>query len=255
MEGIIKKFEEIKLGEGGVIVYSPTNDSIVTSLNGELVVPLASAAKVAFGFGIVKWVESNRFKWNDILENISFDPNEDSKEVYPHFQGRTTLDLQDAVEIMIACHDSFVANTIATLCGGWKEINRKVNSYFNSIHITQDPTDIHNTGELNQLIELLKTIYQGYLKNPSLWSPVINGLVRQQGGIPEIPVHHLSHLTGGLPTALVNLGIIGEFHQNPLLFVVAGNDLPNRHGNSLADEKVVELITLIYKEYMSQYPL
>jgi hypothetical protein len=58
----------------------------------------------------------------------------------------------------------------------------------------------------------------------------------------------LIHMTGGLPTVIVHLGIIGSFHEDPLLYVIGAKDLPNRYENKEADEKVLELLRLLYEQ-------
>jgi hypothetical protein len=53
-----------------------------------------------------KWVDDDLIL-DDIVEEVSFNPAEDSKELYPHLQNRQTLPLKEAIEVMIACHDSY----------------------------------------------------------------------------------------------------------------------------------------------------
>lgn len=252
MQKVIEKLNEIESGEIGIIIFSDLKQEIVGSLNEELTIPLASAAKVAIGFCIAKLVEERHYKWNDIVEDIRFNPEEDSNVVYPHFQNRESLALGDAIEVMIACHDSFVASKIVQFCGGWEKINEISKLYFTTINITENPRDIQNSGKLSQLLELLRLIFQGYKTNPALWQPIINGLIRQQGNIEGIPSYLLNHMTGGLDNVVVDLGIIGEFSQNPLLYVLGARDLPNRYIETLADEKIIDAMKLIYEEYRKQ---
>ncbi|WP_051541086.1 serine hydrolase [Caldalkalibacillus mannanilyticus] len=173
-------------------------------------------------------------------------------EIYPHFQNRENLALQDAIEVMIACHDSFVANRIVSFCGGWEKINKKIKSYFEKINITQNPSDMDNKGELSQVLGLLRLIFEGYKNNPELWIPIINGLVRQRGKIEGIPTHFLNHMTGGLENVVVDIGIIGEFSQNPFLYVLGAKNLSNRNNEKLADEKIIDAMKLLYNEYSNQ---
>lgn len=250
MQKVIEKLKEIETGEVGIIIYSNEQD-IVWSLNKELLVPLASSAKVAIAFCIAKFVEERHFKWNDIVEDISFNPDEDSYQIYPHFLNRKALALSEAVEVMIACHDSFVANKIVQFSGGWESINKKIKSYFININITQNPRDLDNNGELSQMLELLRLIFQGYINNPELWIPIINGLVRQRGEVEGIPTHFLNHMTGGLDNVVVDIGIIGEFSQNPLLYVLGAKNLPNRYTEKIADEKIIDALKLLYGEYLN----
>lgn len=153
---------------------------------------------------------------------------------------------------MIACHDSFVAERIVHFCGGWEMINNKIKSYFNNINITQNPRDLDNNGKLIEMLELLRLIHQGYQTTPDLWIPVINGLVRQRGDIEGIPSQFLNHMTGGLDNVIVDIGIMGEFSKNPLLYVLGAKDLPNRYKDQLADEIIIDAIKLLYDEYCIQ---
>lgn len=252
MEKVLEKLKELESGEVGIIIYSQVKQDILLSLNKGLVIPLASAAKVAIAFCVAKLVEERHYKWTDIIEDIILNPEEDSNEVYPHFQSRENLALQDAVEVMIACHDSFVADRIVQFCGGLEMINHKIKLYFKNINITQNPRDLDNNGELSEMLELLRLIYQGYKTNPDLWIPVINGLIRQRGDIEGIPSHFLNHMTGGLDNVIVDIGIMGEFSQNPLLFVLGAKELPNRYKEKLADGIIIDAMKLLYDEYCNQ---
>lgn len=251
MQKVIDKLKEIEVGEVGIIIYSNFKQDTVLSLNKELLVPLASSAKVAIAFCIAKLVEERHFKWNDIVDDISFNPNEDSNQIYPHFQNRESLALSEAVEVMIACHDSFVANRIVQFCGGWGSINKKIKSYFLKINVTQNPRDLDNNGELSETLELLRLIFQGYKNSPEIWIPIINGLVRQRGEVEGIPNHFLNHMTGGLHNVVVDIGIMGEFSQNPLLYVLGAKDLPDRYTEKVADDIIMDALKLLYEEYLN----
>ena len=172
--------------------------------------------------------------------------------MYPHFQNIRNLALQDAVEVMIACHDSLVAERIVQYCGGWEMINNKIQSYFQNINITPNPRDLDNNGELSEMLKILQLIYQGYITNPYLWIPVINGFVRQRDEIEGIPNHFLNHMTGGLDHVVVDIGMMGEFSKNPLLYVLGAKALPNRLKEKLADEMITDAIKLIYEAYCDQ---
>lgn len=252
MEKVLNKIKELEAGEVGIIIYSSASKDILLSLNKGLLVPLASAAKVAIAFCIAKLVDEGHYNWTDMVEDVTLNPKEDSNEVYPHFQNRANLALRDAVEVMVACHDSFLADRIVQFCGGWEMMNQKVKTYFKNIHITQNPRDLDNKGELIEILELLRLIYHGYKTNPELWIPLINGLVRQRGDIEGIPSHFLNHMTGGLDNVVIDIGIMGEFSKNPLLFVLGAKELPNRYEEKLADEIIMETMKLIYDEYCNQ---
>ncbi|MBC6973280.1 serine hydrolase [Bacillus sp. Xin] len=250
MEEVIKKIKEIKSGQVGIVVYSAESQNIVALYNDDIVVPLASAAKIAIGFAVAKMIEEKQVRWSDEIDNIAFSYKEDSKEIYPHLQGRTVLTLRNAVEVMIACHDNFIAQSVVGFCGGWEEVNKRIQSSFSKINITKDPRDVKNVGNLKQVLKLLIRIFQGYESNPVLWEPIINGMVRQQGNYEGIPGYRLAHMTGGLPTAFINIGILGTFHENPLLYVIGGMDLPNRYENQEVDSKIMEVLRYLYKEFV-----
>jgi hypothetical protein len=59
-------------------------------------------------------------------------------------------------------------------------------------------------------------------------------------------------MSGGLESVLVDIGIIGEFYGNSLLYVLGANHLPSRYIIREVDEKVVEAMKLLYKEYLKQ---
>ncbi|OIU72809.1 serine hydrolase [Rossellomorea aquimaris] len=252
MDRIIDKLKEIDTGQAGIIIYSTKDQKMKASWNAELPVPLASAAKVAIGFCMAKWAEEGKLKWDDMVEGISFNPKEDSSELYPHLQKRTFLPLREAVEVMIACHDSFAAKSIVGSFGGWEKVNEEIQADFPSIKVTEDPRHPDNNGMLSELAALMIGIYQGYNERPMLWAPIINGLVRQRGDIGSIPGHHLNHMTGGLETAAVDVGIMGDFNKNPYIFVVGASHLPDRLNNMEADEKIIEVMNLVYGEYLKQ---
>lgn len=61
MNNVLEKLQEIKEGKVGMEVFSNQAQTKILSLNREMVVPLASSAKVAIGFCITKWVEEKLF--------------------------------------------------------------------------------------------------------------------------------------------------------------------------------------------------
>ncbi|GAB6549826.1 serine hydrolase [Bacillus mobilis] len=249
MQTVIEKMKEIQSGQLGVVVYATKYDNIIASYNNELYVPLASAAKVVIGFAVTNMVKDKQISWDDILHQIKFNPKEDSTQLYPHLQGRDTLLLSKAVEVMIACHDSYIAQSVVMHCGGWGVIRKYVSTYFSKIHVQKSPRDEQNVGELNQVHSLLVHIFKCYKSNPELWEPIINGMVRQQGEYEGIPYYHIAHMTGGLPTAIINVGIMGKFHEFPFLYVIGGTDLPNRFDNKETDETIALAMKYIYDIY------
>ena len=249
METVIQKMKEIQSDQVGISIYSTKSNRIVASYNSELNIPLASAAKVVIGFVVAQMVKENKCNWNDILHHVKFNPHEDSAQLYPHLQGRRTLTLSKAVEVMIACHDSYVAQSVVMYCGGWDIVQMYAQTHFSKIHIQENARDEKNVGELNEVLSLLVQIFQGYKSEAELWEPIISGMVRQQGDYEGIHSYHLAHMTGGLPTATINIGIIGMFNEFPFLYVIGGKDLPNRRGNKEVDEAFAVALKYIYKEY------
>ncbi|MBD8071589.1 serine hydrolase [Bacillus sp. PS06] len=252
MNHIIEKLKEIESGEAGILIYSNLNREIECSYQKDLCIPLASAAKMVIGYCVARLVEENLYKWTDEIKAISFNPKEDSKELYPHFQNRNSLSLEDAVEVMIACHDSYIANHIVEFCGGWENVNQRIKSRFSKINVTENPRDLKNNGEMNQLLEVLKLIFEGYETRPEIWNPIINGLVRQRGEIEGIPHYHLNHMTGGLDNVVVDIGIMGEFSKKPFLYVLGAKELPNRFSEQHADEKIMDVLRILYEEYCNR---
>ncbi|MES5955387.1 class A beta-lactamase-related serine hydrolase [Bacillus fungorum] len=249
METIIQKMKEIQSDRVGIAIYSTKSNRIIASYNSELNIPLASAAKVAIGFVVAQMVKENKHNWNDILHHVKFNPHEDSAQLYPHLQGRSTLTLSKAVEVMIACHDSYVAQSVVMHCGGWDAVKTYAQTYFSKIHIQENARDEKNAGELNEVLSLLVQIFQGYKSEAELWEPIISGMVRQQGEYEGVHSYHLAHMTGGLPTATINIGIIGMFNEFPFLYVIGGKDLPSRRENKEVDEAFAVVLKYIYKEY------
>jgi len=252
MKQIVHKIKEIESPDVSILIYSINDRKLIESLNSEMTIPLASAAKLVIAFCVAKWVEEESIMWNDIIEGVKLNPNEDSHILYPHLQGRKSLSLYESVEVMIACHDSFVANGIVEFCGGWDRMNSKINSYFPNIRVTENPRDIDNTGGVSQLLEVLCSINEGYEKNPFIWAPIMNGLVRQQDFIHGIHNHLVNHMTGGLEQVIIDMGFIGELHNNPLIFVLGAKNVPNRSDNKESDLIIIETINLLYKEYLLQ---
>ncbi|XXM73151.1 serine hydrolase [Lysinibacillus sphaericus] len=252
MNRIIDKLKEIDTGQAGIMIYSTKDQKMKASWNAELTVPLASAAKVAIGFCMAKWAGEGKLKWDDMVEGISFNPKEDSRELYPHLQKRTSLPLREAVEVMVACHDSFAAKSIVGSFGGWEKVNEGIQSDFPFIQVTEDPRHPDNKGMLSELAELMKRIYQGYNERPMLWAPIINGLVRQRGDIGAIPGHHLNHMTGGLEHAAVDVGIMGDFNSVPYIFVVGTVNVPDRNEYQETDNKIVQAMNLVYENYLDK---
>lgn len=59
-------------------------------------------------------------------------------------------------------------------------------------------------------------------------------------------------MTGGLEQVVVDIGIIREFSQHPLLFVLGAKELPNRYADKLADEIIIDAMKLLYEAYCNE---
>lgn len=137
MEKVIEILNQIDTGDVGIVIYSNLKKKVVFSSNEQLIVPLASAGKVGIAYCIAKMVEDGHVSWTDSIDDIVLDSNEDSKELYPHFQNRNSLTLSEAVEVMIACHDNLIAKRIVQYCGGWEYISDRLSFYFEKITIKE----------------------------------------------------------------------------------------------------------------------
>ncbi|MED1864448.1 serine hydrolase [Fictibacillus nanhaiensis] len=252
MERVVTSLKTVESDQVGIIIYSTKLQEVVCSFNSNLIVPLASAAKVVIGYCVTKWVENGLFHWNDLIEDFQLDKEENSTVLFPHFQGRASLSLGNLVEVMIACHDSKAADSVVKFCGGWEKLNRELSRVYNHINVTSNPRDVENRGELGEVLQVLKTVYKAYQTEPHLWLPVMNGLVRPQDHLDGIPNHMLNHMSGGLENLVVDIGILGVFHQYPLLYVLGVNNIPNRYSSTLSDERIVESMKLLYHEYNKQ---
>ncbi|MGM0803749.1 MAG: serine hydrolase [Bacillota bacterium] len=252
MQRVVTSLKTLESDQVGIIIYSTKQKEVVCSLNSNLIVPLASAAKVVIGYCIAKWVERGLFHWNDLIEDYELDKEENSGVLFPHFQGMMSLSLGNLVEVMITCHDSKAADSVVKFCGGWEKVNTELRREYNYMNLTPNPRDLENSGEIGEVLHILKAIYEGYHAEPQLWLPVMNGLVRPQDHFDGIPNHMLNHMSGGLENLVVDIGILGEFHQYPLLYVLGVNDIPNRYTNTFSDERIVEAMKLLYNEYTIQ---
>ncbi|WP_349408290.1 serine hydrolase [Pseudalkalibacillus sp. SCS-8] len=235
-------------GQFGTIVYSLGKEEEVCSYNEDLCVPLASAGKIFIGLVIAERVEEGRIAWEQMLNNIAFDPKENSDILYPHLQKRTSLPLRTVVEVMLACHDNYLAKNMVDQLGGWKAFNNKITSVYQSVNLTSDPFEYDNRGSLKDVFSAMLKIYNGYKLKPELYEPIVNGLVRQSEGLGDIPKEHYSHMSGGLPDLLLDTGILGQFTESPYLYVIAGKDLPDRSEHHSADERVIDFLHEIYHE-------
>lgn len=252
MQKVIESLKAVKTDLVGIIIYSTKYKKIVASLNPELISLLASGAKVIVGYCVARWVEQGVYHWSDMVKEYQLDPKENSAVYYPHFQDRGSISLGDLVEVMIACHDSRASDSIVAFCGGWEKINQEVSKNYANIQITSNPKDLENKGEIGQILNILSSIYSGYRSDPEIWKPIVNGLVRPIDYLEGIPSHYLNHMSGGLENLVVDIGLLGDFNQHPFLYVLSANGLPNRYTSTYSDERIVESLKLLYKEYNNQ---
>jgi hypothetical protein len=208
---------------GWIITDAKTGDT-VSAHNPEEFFPLASAAKLAIGAVVAEAVRTHELSWGQLLQNVVFDPKENSDELYPYLKGRTEQELHDVAEVMIACHDHACATALAGLFGGWEALQTRVGALFPGIRIDQNPRDLERNGApLNALMQLLQRVSNGFQQEPVIWKPLLAGLFRHPYKTEGIPEHQQYNLTGGLPTAALDLGMAG-----PLLYVIAGKQITNR---------------------------
>ncbi|MEI5907918.1 serine hydrolase [Bacillus spongiae] len=245
----LEVLKPITTGDYGAVVYSIKDNKQLFSQNSNMVVPLASAGKLLIGLAIAKWVKGGQVLWNTTVPSIFFDPHEDSSIVYPHLQGRESLSLEEAVEVMIACHDNAVAKRVVDFLGGWEKIHKKIQEDYPTIHLLANPRDPKNEGSIHDLFHALMEIYRGYKNSPDIFSPIITGMVRQQEAIEEIPKQHLAHMTGGLPDFILDMGVLGEFTKQPLLYVLVGNQVPNRSKCAESDQIMENSLRELYRQY------
>ncbi|EJS68842.1 hypothetical protein ICU_02395 [Bacillus cereus BAG2X1-1] len=57
-------------------------------------------------------------------------------------------------------------------------------------------------------------------------------------------------MTAGLPTATINIGIMGMFNEFPFLYVIGGKGLPNRRENIEVDEAFAVSLKHLYIEHI-----
>ncbi|MDX8366330.1 serine hydrolase [Cytobacillus sp. IB215665] len=241
--------EEYK-GEYGAVVYCTKTNALICSYHADFIIPLASVGKVLVGYAVAKLIEEGLLSWNSMINNVSFDPKEDSHIIYPHLQKRTNLPLSTMIEVMIACHDNVLANHIVSYIGGLEKVNAKLrDENFNSFNLTKNPQDTQNCGSINDLLSILIKIYDGYLTQPELFTPLITGMVRQQEAHRQIPKQYLAHMTGGLHDLILDIGILGHFSKDPYLYVIGGNNVPNRLKNSESDDKVAHVLLNVYRDW------
>ncbi|WP_250886579.1 serine hydrolase [Bacillus sp. SM2101] len=151
---------------------------------------------------------------------------------------------------MIACHDNVIAKHIVSYIGGWEKVNNKLrDENFNSFNLTKNPQDTQNYGSINDLLNILIKIYDGYQTQPEIFIPLMTGMVRQQDAHRQIPKQYLVHMTGGLHDLILDIGILGHFSKTPYLYVIAGNNIPNRLKNSESDNNVANILFDVYREW------
>ncbi|QHE53948.1 serine hydrolase [Pontibacillus sp. HMF3514] len=242
MNKLIEQFN-IQPGTWGLSVHSVQNPGISIQVNELESYPLASAGKVVIGYSIAKLVEKGVVTWEDVVSEVKVDPDEDTQQLYPHWQRRNTLQLGQVVEGMIACHDRDLAKCCARRLGGFQRIQPQLEMDFRSIHITENPSDEEHRGQLVEIAQLVQSIYTGYQHDPDTWEPVIQGMVRMQDKHVRIPYHHQVNMTGGLSDSLIEINILGAFQENPYIVVVAAKGLENRDE---ADRFVDDIMLPLY---------
>ncbi|KGX88292.1 serine hydrolase [Pontibacillus marinus] len=248
MDKLIDCFKK-QSGTWGISVHSAQDLDRSIQINELETYPLASAGKVAMGYGIAKLVEEGEMNWDDVVSEVKVDPREDSEQLYPHWQRRDTLQLRQVVEGMIACHDVELAKACANQLGGFSRIQSQIDKNFLSINVTEDPRDEENRGQLVEIAKLVQTIYNSYQQDPDTWEPVIQGMVRMQDKHVRIPYYHQVNMTGGLPGSLIEISVLGAFQENPYIVVIAAKGLENREE---ADRLVDDIMYPLYNMWKNK---
>lgn len=247
---IERQLDEIKDldGDCSVFVRRAKSGKTVVDYQSDLMLPLASAAKLVIASMAVDAVKRGEVTWDTIVPNVEFDKNEDSHILYPHLQGITELELRDVVEVMIACHDQNLAQAVVSLFGGWFSIQSRIARRYLDIRVHRNPQDIEkNAGRLDVLMQIVRDAVLGYRKNPALWRPMIAGMVRHRDKPQGITSYHVANMTGGLPNVTIDIGILGNINDdNALIYAVAGKNLPDRSFYQSADETLAEMVRLMY---------
>ncbi|OFW79268.1 MAG: hypothetical protein A2201_07275 [Alicyclobacillus sp. RIFOXYA1_FULL_53_8] len=234
-------------GDFGLYVLD-SNGDVLLSEQASTRFPLASAAKVAVGWAITQRVLDGTLDWQQKISELVFDPKEDSADVYPHLQGLHEYELRDVVEVMIACHDGNCANGLANLIGGWGVVQSDIAQKYPRVSVHQAARDEErNSAELAEMVRMVQEIVKSYPRTPSLWKPVLAGLVRQQDKTDDIPRHRLMNMTGGLATAMIDVGVMGSIHDgNYIVYGIAGKNLADRASAPTTDEAFAEVLRQLY---------
>lgn len=238
---------ETRIGTFGVMARTPHSEYILNYRPAEYF-PLASSAKVALAAYVTSLVGSGELSWDLTINGLTLDQNEDSNVIYPHLQHLSDLPLRHVVEIMVACHDHHCANAVANILGGWDAARNLVSGKFPGIKINQNARDAeNNVGQLNALFGVFQYIIDGYHADRKRFEPVVAGLVRMADKTPGIPPQHQWNMTGGLPHALLNVGVLGDpMSGSYLMYAVAGRDLDNRELTQDADDFTTGFIQSLY---------
>lgn len=242
-------FDRFKVLQGtiGVIVRTPESEDLVNHQARELF-PLASTAKVALGAVIASIVMSGDLSWDLPIVGLVLDSKEDSHILYPHLRYLSELKLRHVVEIMIACHDHHCAEAVSEVLGGWKAAENRASELFRGIKMSPNPRDeTNNVGRLDALANVIEYLVNGYHSDHMVFEPVIAGLVRMADKTPGIPSHHQWNMTGGLPHALLNVGVLGDpMTGSYLVYGVAGRDLVARDLTQEADDLTADFLQALY---------
>ncbi len=211
--------------------------------------PLASAAKLAIGAAIAAKVEARELTWDTQISGLVIDPREDSHVLYPHLQGQRQYTLRRVVEVMIACHDQSCANAIANRVGGWRDLSHFILCWAPAIHVDSEPrSESRNIGRLDAMVRLVQRAITGFQTNSELWEPVVAGLVRQADKTEGIPSYRQWNMTGGLPHALIDVGLIGDIASGKyILYGVAAKDLPDRALSAVMDQSLADVLRELYR--------
>lgn len=240
-------------GIHGWLAVHCDSQTVLSSYQPEEWFPLASVAKLVLAAVVVEAIRKGGLLWDSLVSDVQFDPKENGHLLYPHLAGTSPLDLRDVVEVMIACHDHHCANAVARELGGWEMVVEQVNALFPHIRIDQNPRDVErNCARLDGMVALLMKIVSGYRNEPSLWKPILAGLARQEDKVQALPSHEVFNLTGGLPNAVIDTGILrGCTSQDQIVYVIAGKHLIDRSVSQASDVALAEMLVSFYESSLS----
>ena len=240
-------------GAFGAVALSVGDGRVLSSLNEDQWFPLASAGKLAVGWGAVDAVRRSKVRWRTLLQGLELDPEAGAWELYPHMMGQTELELREVVEVMIGGLDHYYAMAVARQVGGWEHLQERLSGAYPQIRVNKNPYDpVENVARLDAAARLARDVALGYREEPRLWRPVVAGMVRQQFKADEIPPHRVLNVQGGLGDAAIDVGLLGDIWGDDLVaYAVAVKRMPGRDELFAAYRRQEDFIRDVYDEHVA----